>query len=97
MRTAGMRRRGFQFHQNCKTLLRHSLLGSCPALAATAKIDILYEIVVQSLLMRVTSLGTVSDPQHMYDGFPDRVTYERELMKLAVNYLASDSWRPSQP
>lgn len=94
---ADMRRRGFQFHQHCKNLLHHSLLVSCPALGATSKIDILYEIVVQSLLMRVTSLGTVSDSEHMYDGFPARITYETELMKIAVNYLAPDSWRPTQP
>ena len=86
---AEMRKRGFLFHQRLKTILRHTLLLNhpCRDTAFDESVDFVYELMVQGLLMRVTSLGTITEAEHVYDGFPNPEVYERELIRAVTSYL----------
>lgn len=86
---AEMRRRGFLFHQRLKTTLRHTLLLNHPGgdKESGRSVDFVYELMVQSLLMRATSLGTVTEAELVYDGFPNPAAYERELIQTVTAYL----------
>jgi AcrR family transcriptional regulator len=84
-----MRRRGFDFHNRMKQMLR-SAVHRCPDLCADgldATVDIVYELIMQSLLMRVTTSGSVDAGEPTYDGRPDSPTYATELARAAHLYL----------
>ena len=76
--------RGFAFHQRSR-----SLLIDCLArfdISNSSTIGHVYEMVVQSLLMRVISLGANEDVPP-YPGFPKTTTYQEFLIETAVSRL----------
>lgn len=79
---AAMKARGFLFHQRIKDLLQERVLVS--SVTDQIGFDVVYDMIMQSLLMRVISMGNVPDGRAPYTGFPDADVYARELV-VAVN------------
>ena len=84
-----MRRRGFDFHTRMKTMLLEAVrrCGEVSGDELDAAVDIAYEVIMQSLLMRVTTAGSVTDDEPTYAGRPDAGTYATELARVARLYL----------
>ena len=77
-----LRDRGFAFHEQLRRVFLEKMTA-CGVrderLLATT-----YEIIVQSLLMRVISLGHVTQEQTPYPGFPSPGQYATDLAAVAV-------------
>ena len=86
---AAMRQRGFAFHRRAKQLFTSSLMNDVAAggTASTTKMNMAYEFIVQGLLMRVTSLGSVSATEFLYQGIPSSESYAEALTQATVLYL----------
>jgi len=88
-----MRRRGFDCHVKMKRLLV-SALERCPDSSRKtleASLDIVHDGIVQSLLMRVTTAGSVEADESTYPGQPDSESYATELVRMTYSYLAERS------
>jgi AcrR family transcriptional regulator len=86
-----MRERGFIFHRRAKHLFTNSVLrNTSTASFSTEKLDMAYEFIVQGLLMRVTSLGSVGSDEYLYDGIPTPRNYSEALVEATVLYLTND-------
>ena len=77
--------RGFQFHDRLKGLLRDRVLGH--GVTDETGLDVAYELIVQSLLMRVISMGSVPEGEVPYAGFPDAQRYAVELSRAVTAYV----------
>lgn len=82
---AAMKARGFQFHDRIKGLLRDRVLGQ--GVTDETGLDVAYELIVQSLLMRVISMGSVPEGDVPYTGFPDAQRYAGELSRAVTAYV----------
>lgn len=86
---SAMRRRGFDFHTRMKQMLLEAV-RRCSEVSGNdldAAVDIVYEVIMQSLLMRVTTAGSVTADEPTYAGRPDSGTYAIELARVARLYL----------
>ncbi|GAA5040789.1 AcrR family transcriptional regulator [Thermocatellispora tengchongensis] len=95
---AVMRRRGFDFHQRMKDALRDALAPYPiePAGPGEAdRIDVVYEVVVQSITIRAVSAGTIADGERTYRSVPGWRQYAAELTEIALLYLTSPPRRSS--
>jgi AcrR family transcriptional regulator len=88
---AAMKARGFAFHQRIKGLLQERVLDH--GITDQTGVDVAYDMVMQSLLMRVISMGNVPDGDVPYAGFPDPDLYARELVLAVDAYVAQRSPR----
>ncbi|MFC5676714.1 TetR/AcrR family transcriptional regulator [Aeromicrobium endophyticum] len=89
---AAMKARGFAFHQRVKGLLQERLLDH--GVTDQTGVDVAYDMIMQSLLMRVISMGNVPDGEVPYAGFPDPDLYAREIV-LAVDAYVAQRSRPA--
>lgn len=81
---AAMKARGFLFHERIKELLRERVLDG--NVSDEIGLDVAYDIIVQSLLMRVISMGSVAAGDIPYRGFPEASLYARELARAVTAY-----------
>lgn len=70
-----LRNRGFSFHQQLREILVDRLRTA--GVVDQGALSVTYEIIVQSLLMRVISLGHLNPGSSPYDGFPSPDQYSK--------------------
>lgn len=78
--------RGFEFHKSIRCTFLNQL-HECGVIDDRA-ISNVYEMIIQSLLMRVISLGVVAEGTIPYPGFPALAEYEKFLISTAVDVLS---------
>ena len=77
--------RGFEFHKRIRCTFLNQL-HECGVID-DGTISNVYEMVIQSLLMRVISLGVVTEEAIPYPGFPTLAEYEKFLISTAIDVL----------
>ncbi|MEU5608243.1 TetR/AcrR family transcriptional regulator [Streptomyces sparsogenes] len=84
-----MRRRGFVFHERMKNLFRDALgrHGESISRDRTTAVDVLYEVVVQSLISRTITEGSSPEGETTYAGIPPWRTYAAHVAEMSCLYL----------
>ncbi|WP_238422017.1 TetR/AcrR family transcriptional regulator [Gordonia sp. 'Campus'] len=80
-----LRSRGFAFHEQIRSVLVDSLRAQ--GVHDERAVATAYEVIVQSLLMRVISLGHLAPGTVPYEGFPSPDEYADSLTDLTTRLL----------